>query len=74
MILYSIVPPEIVFNGFEGDAGIKHIQGEYRGEKVLVVRMTDGSYTMSRLISTRPSSFLDPAFQPGTTVNERELK
>ncbi len=74
MILYSIVPPEVVFNGFENDAGVRYIEGEYRGEKVLVARMTDGSYALSRLISTRPSSFLDPAFQPGSVVDERELK
>ncbi len=74
MILYSIVPHEVVFKGFEGDAGIRFIEGEYMGEKVLVARMADGSCTMSRLISTKPSSFLDPAFQPGSVVNERELK
>ncbi len=74
MILYSIVPPEIIFNGSEANAGIKYIEGEYRGEKVVVARMNDGSYTMSRLISTKPSSFLDPAFQPGSIVDERELK
>lgn len=77
MILYSIVPPEVVFKGFEdntGNGGIKYIEGEYRGERVVVARMADGSYTMSRLLSTRPSSFLDPVFQPGSIVDERELK
>jgi hypothetical protein len=74
VILYSIVPPEVVFNGFEDDGGIKYIEGEYRGEKVLVARMTDGSYTVSRLLSTKPSLFLDPAFQPGAAVDEREFK
>ncbi len=74
MILYSIVPPEVVFAGFGATDDIKYIEGKYRGEKVLVAQMADGDLRMSRLFSTRPSSFLDPAFQPGCEVNERELK
>ena len=74
MILYSIVPPEVVFEGFENYAGARYIEGEYRGEKVQVAQMTDGTYMMSRLLSTRLSSFLDPAFQPGSAVNESDLK
>lgn len=74
MILYSVVPNEVVFEGFENYTGARYIEGEYRGEKVQVARLNDGTCMMSRLLSTRPSSFLDPSFQPGSTVNERELK
>ncbi len=74
MILYSIVPPEVVFKGLDDATGnMKYIEGEYRGEKVVVAQMIDGSYNISRLLSTKPSSFLDPAFQPGCAVDAREL-
>ena len=73
MILYSIVPPEIVFAGFGATDDIRYIEGKYRGERVLVAQMPDGNCKMSRLLSTRPSTFLDPAFEPGITVDEREL-
>jgi len=73
MILYSIVPPEIVFKGTEQTV-TRFLEAEYRGEKVIVTETPDRKYEISRLLSTRPSAFLDPLFQPGRAVSERELK
>jgi hypothetical protein len=74
MILYSIVPPEIVFQGADKQENIFYFEAEYMGEKVIVARTSDRHYEISRLLSTRPSSYLDPAFQPGRAVDAKDLK
>ncbi|NMA34398.1 MAG: hypothetical protein GX940_07600 [Clostridiaceae bacterium] len=74
MILHSIVPAETVFNGYGGVSDINCFEATYRGEKVVVARMKNGQCVISRLLSTKPSSYLDPAFQPGSIVPEDELK
>lgn len=74
MILYSIVPPEVVFKGFSEQPEQGYFEAGYRGEKVVVSQMRGGNYQIARLLSTRPGAFLDPAFQPGMAVLESELK
>lgn len=74
MILYSIVPAEVVFQGSAYLEEMKYFEADYRGERILVAQMTDRSYSIARLLSTHPSSFLDPAFQPGNVIDEREFK
>ncbi len=74
MILYSIVPVEYVFQGSTYLDEVKFFEADFRDERVLVARMSDKRYEISRLLSTRPSSFLDPALQPGSIIDARELK
>ncbi len=74
MILYSIVSPEIVFDGYDDTKSIRYFEAEYRGEKVIVAQTGDRDYKISRLMSTCPSTFLDPAFQPGRVLRESDLK
>lgn len=74
MILYSIVPPEVVFEGAADPGSITYFEAEYMGEKVIVAQTADRRYEISRLMSTRPSSFLNPRFQPGSVVNIKDLK
>ncbi len=73
MILYSIIPPEVVFKGlFETQE--QYYIAEFRGEKVMVIKRPDNHYEITRLLSTCPSKFLDPEYQPGIPVNEKDLK
>ena len=74
MILYSIIPAEIVFQGNSYLDDVKFLEANYRGEKVMVSQMADKRYEITRLLSTRPGSFLDPAFQPGNVIDAMELK
>jgi hypothetical protein len=74
MILYSIVPAEIVFQGSFGQEEVKYIEAGYRGERVVVAQASDKKYSIARLLSTRPGSFLNSAFQPGSAVDESELE
>ena len=79
MILYSIIPPEIVFQGFqENEAAEKQNTGifeaYYRGEKVLVSKNAYSRFEIVRLLSTCPKSFLNEYFQPGHVIEVWELK
>lgn len=79
MILYSIIPPEIVFQGFQENATTEKqspgiFEANYRGEKVLVSKNAYNRFEIVRLLSTCPQSFLNEDFQPGHTVDEWELE
>ncbi len=79
MILYSIIPPEIVFQGFQENGGGEGqrkgiFEAYYRGEKVLVSKNAVDRFEIVRLLSTCPKSFLNENFQPGHVVDEWELK
>lgn len=73
MILYSIVPAEVVFQKSYGQEEVTFFEAGYRGERIIVSQTQDGHCSISRLLSTSPDSFLNPAFQPGNTVDSKEL-
>lgn len=73
MILYSIMPPEVVFQGGSYMGEMKFIEAEYKGEKIMASQMADKSYEITRLLSTRPEAFLNPAFQPGSRIDAKDL-
>lgn len=68
MILYSIIPVEIVFG--LTDQKVKYMETEYLGEKIEVAQLDDKNYVITRLLSTRPSSFLNPKLQPGNIISD----
>ena len=74
MILYSIIPAEVVFQGYSYMEELKYLEADYRGEKILVSQLPDNSYSIAKILSTCPGVFLDPALQPGNVVNAKELK
>jgi hypothetical protein len=73
MILYSVVPVEMVFGGGDGQGDVKFLEAGYKGEKVIVAQTQDNRYIIARLLSTSPHTFLRPEFQPGSMVNASEL-
>lgn len=73
MILYSIIPLEIVFGNTDGSSGINYKEAEYLGEKVLVSKLENDDYMITRLLSTNPKSFLNQKLQPGIVVKNAEL-
>lgn len=74
MILYTIMPAELVFQEQTNKTKPRYSIAEYRGEKLLVEHIQDDSYEIKQLLSTCPYSFLNPAFQPGSIVRREELK
>lgn len=68
MILYSVIPPEVVFSNPEEEGKRRTFEIIYRGERVEVTRIDGNRYIITRLLSTSPRAFLDPGFTPGTEI------
>jgi hypothetical protein len=77
MVLYTIVPPEIIFNENKTDEGVemsnnktpRSMEINYFGEKVQVLLFSDDSMIVDRIITSNFKSHLNPALQPGMTVD-----
>lgn len=71
MMLYSIVPLEIIFGEYNKDLeSTDSIELSYLGEKVEVSPLTNDQYVIRRLISTSPKAFLNPMLQPGSILKK----
>ena len=69
MILYSIIPSEIVFGNVEEDyKDLKEI--DYMGSRVMVSPLSGSRYEIVRIISTSPAVFLNPKLQPGQIIEK----
>lgn len=69
MILYSIIPPEVVFGDFEKVDEKEYLEIEYLGEKVMVTPLSNNQYKVDRIISTSPKAYLNPKLMPGEVIN-----
>lgn len=70
MILYSIVPPEIVFsnNNNNKETENDYVEIEYLGEKVLAYNTSQNEYVVDRVISTSLQAFLNAKLMPGQKI------
>ncbi|MDP3487142.1 MAG: YlzJ-like family protein [Bacillota bacterium] len=66
MVLYTIVPEEIVFQSKEEICASQEIV--YNGKRVLVQPIDFKSFKIVQLISSDPSDFLLTDFQPGSII------
>lgn len=73
MILYSIIPVDIVFGGDYDNKEISSIEIEYEGEKVEVTPLANNTYKINRVISTAPKAYLNPKLMPGTLIESLNL-
>lgn len=73
MMLYSIIPLDIVFGNTDGGGETKFLEAEYLGEKVLVSKLENNDYIIARLLSTNPKSYLNQKLEPGSVVKSSEL-
>lgn len=76
MILYSIIPPEVVFRNTEEEYYPKPLKVKYKGEiiEVIPVRRNSPDYMISRILSSSPKAFLEPALQPGSEVKGHNME
>lgn len=68
MILYSIIPIDVVFGCQYNCEEFKFVEIEYEGEKVLVSPLSNSTYRVDRLISTSPKAYLNPKLMPGQII------
>ncbi len=65
MILYTVVPPELVW---EEEAERRFVEVRVGGVLLLAEPLDGTTGRIERILSTDPGHFLDPALQPGSTV------
>lgn len=68
MILYTIVPLEVVFGKQQETTDSRRFEIDYLGRRVEVTVDESGRYKISRIISTSPNAYLDPRLQPGMVI------
>lgn len=68
MIMYSIIPNEIIFKDIKENEESGYIEIDYLGEKVQVIESTNNKYVINRIISTSLKAFINPNLQPGTII------
>lgn len=68
LVIYSIVPPEVIFSANKENGRENFLEMNYKGERVFVSKHHGNEYTIERIISTSPMAYLDPEIQPGTII------
>jgi len=69
MILYSIVPPETILEGYESFKP-EYLELDIPGRgKMLIEPLSPTEGRLVRLISPCPNDYLRPEYQPGTLVS-----
>ena len=66
-MIYSIVPFDQVL--FDQQSGTEtRMEVTLDGERVVLMKNDDSTYSIERLISTNPKAYLKPELTPGTTL------
>jgi len=73
MVLYTIVSLETIFEEtmmaeFLNSAGTEEFEIDLSGKKLVVQLLSSGQLQINRLISTNPSDYLNPDWQPGSIL------
>lgn len=66
MIIWSIVPPDIMFNTNESSPNYEEI--EWNGMKCLVEKTSPTQCKIIRLLTTDPNDYLQMELQPGSIL------
>lgn len=67
MILYSVIPTEVIFQGME-QYNPQYEEIELHGVSMQVERISNNEARIVRLYSVNPQDFLNPALTPGTLI------
>jgi hypothetical protein len=66
-VFYTIVPDELLLDGFHAERRFITI---FRGGLLMEVEPVEAPYArLLRIFSTDPQDYLDPRWQPGSTVS-----
>ncbi len=72
MLLYTVVPPELIFEeeaGAAADPPAAPIEIQKGSVRLMVDPLPGGQGRISQIISTNPQDYLNPAWQPGTIMS-----
>ena len=65
-MIYSIVPYQQILSNEENNQ--ERMEMSINGEQVILLKNDNNTYTIERLISTNPKSYLSPELMPGTVI------
>lgn len=68
MILYTMMPQELIFPCNESDFG-KQLEVVVDGIPLMVEKTEDNEYRVVRVMSTNPEHFLDSRCMPGAKIS-----
>ncbi|MDS1029055.1 YlzJ-like family protein [Bacillota bacterium LX-D] len=71
MLIYTPLPLECVFDGFNQKRSFKQLS--YHGVKLIVEEVDSNQGRISQILSTNPEDFLNPLLQPGNIVYYSQL-
>ena len=67
-MLWSIIPEDVVFNGFEQQAEFGLLDYEVENCPCRLRRLADGGFGLETVCSTNPKYFLQRNLQPGRRI------
>jgi hypothetical protein len=67
MIIYSIIPMEVIFTGMEQQT-YDYVEVTVGGISMQVEILGVNQAKIVRLLSCRPDDFINPAYTPGTII------
>ena len=67
-MLWSIIPTDVVFNGFEQRDDLQLLDYELESCPCRLRRLTDGSFGLETVCSTNPKHFMQRILQPGRRI------
>ncbi|NLK69622.1 MAG: hypothetical protein GX283_10790 [Clostridiaceae bacterium] len=65
-MIYSIVPYQQILYNEENKQ--ERMEMSINGEQVILLKNDNNTYTIERLLSTNPKSYLIPELMPGTVI------
>lgn len=65
-MIYSIVPYQQIVSNEENKQ--ERMEMSINGEQVILLKNDNNTYTIERLLSTNPKSYLSPELMPGTVI------
>jgi hypothetical protein len=67
-MIYSIVPFEQILFRQEDDKAGTRMEVTLQGERVVLLKNDNNTYTIERLISTNPKAYMMPELMPGNLL------
>lgn len=71
-MIYSIIPFEQIF--YDSRSEMSYMEVTLHGERVVLLKNKDNTYTIDKLISTNPKAYLKPELMPGTLLMNVTVK
>lgn len=72
MIIYTPLPLDIVLEGVQQKRNYEEITVDE--VKLQVEKLPDGRYKINQVLSTNPSDFLNPKYQPGNFITSCDFE